>query len=163
MSYFVPPRDRDYNSAAVCRRGHVETTVIERRSEELPERCQQCGAPILTACPARIRGNPVGVIGLYDPPDFCGCGSPFPWASRRAIVYHIQNQLEEETDLAEGDRRRLEEQLSSLLDSETSVKQQTAALELFKRLAPKAWAAAAPAVQAILTTEIKRSLGLPIT
>jgi hypothetical protein len=79
-------------------------------------------------------------------------------------VYHIENQLEEQPDLAEGDRRNLLEQLHSLTETsgtEETERRQVWALSLLRRIAPRAWEAALPAVQAILTAEIRQKLGLP--
>jgi hypothetical protein len=104
-----------------------------------------------------------GYAGAWEPPDFChSCGSPFPWAPREAIVYHIENQLEEQDSLTEGDRRILLERLR-VLSPETAGDQpkQVAALQYLKKIAPKAWDAALPAIQALLTTEMRVKLGLP--
>src|SRR5438094_1853473 len=63
-----PELERDYNSAAVCRRGHAETMAIEFRDEETSKRCAICGAEVLTACEecgSRIRGNLAGMGGLH--------------------------------------------------------------------------------------------------
>jgi hypothetical protein len=38
---------------------------------------------------------------------------------------------------------------------------QVAALQYLKKIAPKAWDAALPAIQALLTTEMRVKLGLP--
>jgi hypothetical protein len=96
----------EYYSAAVCRRGHVETSVLELNAGMPARRCTECGAPILTECAechSRVRGTIEGYLGSYEPPDFCDvCACPYPWASRQAIVWHIENQLEED-ELPEGE------------------------------------------------------------
>src|SRR5438309_2241460 len=76
--------------------------------------CPDCGAVLLNHCPNCNRFlQPVAVYG--KPAPFClECGLPFPWASREEIVYHVQNQLDN-ADLAEGDRRALQEELNDLL------------------------------------------------
>lgn len=158
----------EYLSAAVCKRGHVESPALELARGNLAKRCQQCGARILSSCPscnAHIRGQVLGLIGPYDPPEFCAeCGSPYPWSSRQSIVYHIENTLDEESELTEGDRRVLQEQLAALRESPTTQsveKRQISALESLRDLAPKAWATAKPLVVSIATAEIKQKLGLP--
>jgi len=91
---------------------------------------------------------------------------PYPWASQGAIANHIENILDEHTDLPEGDRRALREQLKALREPATSAdieRRQLRALEALKRLAPKAWEVAQPLITAIATTEIKRQLGIPLT
>jgi hypothetical protein len=116
-----------------------------------------------SSCGSNIRGAVAGVFGReFEPHDFCGCGTPFPWASTTTIVYHIENQLEEEKNLSEGDRRHLTSQLQALLDVEPSSEpKKIAALQALKNLAPVAWKAALPALQSIATAEMKRALGLP--
>lgn len=79
-------------------------------------------------------------------------------------MYHIENQLEEQADLAEGDRRALVEQLQALTqtpDSDDVNRRQIRAVGALKKLAPRAWQAALPALQVILTAEAKRQLSLP--
>ena len=104
-----------------------------------------------------------GYTATYFPPAFCvECGTPFPWASRDAIVYHIENQLEEQDDLTEGDRRSLLGQLRALAGADAADQpKQVSALQLLRKLAPKAWDAALPAIQALLTAEMRIKLGLP--
>jgi hypothetical protein len=102
----------------------------------------------------------------FAPKDFCtNCATPLPWASREAVALHIENLLDGQPDLAEGDRRDLEERLTSLRETPAgnpgTEKRQIAALERLKAIAPKAWELAMPIVQAILTAEGKQKLGLP--
>lgn len=133
-------------------------------------RCGRCGAEILTACPScnsPLRGSYVGVAVVGGAPDnFCwSCGDPYPWATRQAIVYHIENLLAGDKTLAEGDRRALREQLASLNQTPSAGKgvehEQVAALKALRTLAPTIWNAAAPLVTALATAEMKRQLGLP--
>ena len=164
-----------YYGAAVCRRGHKITALIELAqgsTEPIPERCSQCGAKVLTACPScsgRIKGYPRTSMVIGGPEwkaaDFCDrYGSPFPWAGRESIALHVENLLDEEPDLLEGDRRVLEERLVSLRESPNdsgAQKRQLDALKLLQKLAPKAWELAAPVLQVVLTAEMKRAAGLP--
>ena len=79
-------------------------------------------------------------------------------------AYHLENLLDED-DLPEGDRRALVAQLASLrvpaAGDPAAEKRQVAALRLLQSVAPKAWALTAPIVQVILTAEMRRQLGLP--
>jgi hypothetical protein len=162
-----------YYQAAVCRRGHVIDSMMEpamTRSDPLPVKCDTCGAKVLTECPnctARIQGNSRSAAGMFvwEPAAFCHhCGHPYPWASHEAMAYHIENLLDED-DLAEGDRRALVQQLVSLRQSAAgdpvAEKRQVAALRMLQTVAPKAWALAAPVLQVILTAEMRRALNLP--
>lgn len=160
--YGRPPQPDRY-SAAVCRRGHPETSHIELRDEPIPPKCDECGAAILTACPscqASIRGGIPRVIGFhYDPPAFChACGSPFPWASEHAIVYDIENHLDEEPDLTEADRRELMKRLAELTDDQADGKRRAAALAFFRKTAPQVWGTVQPAIKVFLTTEVQGHL-----
>lgn len=88
-----------YGPAAVCRRGHVHSSDLRLSAPGKGQQCQDCGAPILTACPAcgaRILGElfVAGVITVssWTPADFCDqCGGPMPWASWKARVWHVAN------------------------------------------------------------------------
>lgn len=122
---------------------------------------------VLRECPTcrvALRGDDSLIATPWKPADFCwSCGMSLPWVSRRGIVYAIQNMLDEQ-QLVEGDRRQLEEQLGSLLEtpSEAAIeRRQQRALEMLRRLAPAAWEKAWPVAAAILTAEVKRQLGLP--
>jgi hypothetical protein len=81
------------------------------------------------------------------------------------MAMHVENLLDEQPDLPEGDRRALEEQLASLSDppggDPGTEKRQIAALQRLKAIAPKAWELALPIIQTILTAEGKRQMGLP--
>ena len=122
----------------------------------------------MRACPTCGARFPVHVVEWMRPQElveFCGdCSSPYPWASRQAIVHHIQNQLEEQPNLSEGDRRALHEQLDVLTETPGSsdvTRRQIRALTALKEMAPVAWQAAQPAIRDIIEAEVKRRLGLP--
>ncbi len=164
--------DEGHYQAAVCMRGHVIDPMIEPRmtqSEPLPLHCGKCGKKVLTECThctTRIQGMARGVIAVpWHPADFCRhCARPYPWASQEAMAYHVENLLDED-NLPDGDRRALEAQLVSLRTPAAGdpavEKRQVAALRLLKTAAPKAWELAGPVLQVILTAEMRRQLGLP--
>jgi hypothetical protein len=78
----------DYMAAAVCRDGHPISDDVT--SHPPSERCDQCGADVLTACPncgQSIRGYyripGASYAAAYMAPESChNCGSPYPWAER---------------------------------------------------------------------------------
>lgn len=77
-----------------------------------------------------------------------------------------ENQLDEQPDLAEGDRRALLEQLQALKESPAwadVTRRQVRALEALKKAAPTAWQVVLPVAQTLLTAEAKRQLGLPLS
>lgn len=149
----------EYYTAAVCStRGHVETSILELKESPILEHCEHCGAPIITSCPScskPIRGSRSGMFGgSYKPPNFCGCGSPFPWASDEAMAYHIENLLAAD-DLPNAERRDLDKQLRVLLDRGEEPKKRAAALKAFMAVAPKAYGLAEVALRAYITTDIQ--------
>ena len=136
-----------YVPAAVCRRGHVATS--DATLIEFGERCSDCGARILTQCPAcdhRIRGDykTPGVIsagGSYDPPKFCdNCGAPFPWVGRQERIWELQNLLDEDEALDEATRLWVEEQLQAVIASDpTDEKEQKRLWNGIAQHAPRLW------------------------
>lgn len=152
-------------SAAICRRGHWATTILEGHASVDP-RCTKCGAPVITNCPncqARLLGAHPGVISSGSKPDkFCSqCGSPFPWADRTDLILQLRNQLEFEPGLDNADRLELIEQIAVLSGPEQDGKKRVRAGERVKQLAPKGWAVAQPILQTLLTAELRKQLGLP--
>lgn len=100
-----------YRGAAYCRRGHPEETGLSPQDWGVAATsCPICGAPVISACPncgLRIRGKfqkPNTMVAQIDRPDFCDeCGSAFPWASRQARIYELENLLDQE-EIDEADR-----------------------------------------------------------
>lgn len=160
----------EYMPAAVCRRGHVD--VIDASLKAPSSHCSTCGAEVLTGCSScghRIRGRyrVPGVIGggSYSPPSFCdGCGSPFPWAGRKARVYQLQNLLDEE-ELDSAAELVVREQLQALLDPDLDDADQARRWKRVKAAAPGFLdrAATQPIVQSLLSAWLKQELHLPPT
>jgi hypothetical protein len=156
-----------YKQAAICKRGHVATSNIERA--QVSERCVECGAPILTQCPAcnfRIRGYysiPNVVHGSYDKPNFCdGCGAALPWVDRKGRIYELQNRLDDE-DLDPATELIVREQLEALTDPDLTEVDQVKRWQRIKSAAPEFLmkAATSPIVTTLVTAEAKKQLGLP--
>ena len=77
-----------YDTAIVCRSGHVINDRSQTRPQFNKKFCDKCGAPAIgrcDACGAAIRGDyiadGVAVLGFAPmAPDFCdNCGAPYPW------------------------------------------------------------------------------------
>lgn len=124
--------------------------------------CSDCGAVLLNHCPNCNRFlQPVALAGRPAP--FClECGLPLPWASRQEIVFHVQNQLDN-SDLAEGDRRALHDELNDLLqapDTQETQKRQVKVLVKLQQGWPAAWRTIAPIVDPLITAWMKAQMGL---
>jgi len=160
-----------YKGAAVCRRGHVETSFLNPAdtNRAIPENCPKCGARVLTACPhcdLRIRGDRFvpGVIGVtsYKPPSFCDdCGSALPWATREERIYELENLLDEE-DIDEAARVVIQDALRRLQSSEFNERDEKQAWQIIKNQAGRA-ITSGPVVRVIeglVSAKIRHDLGL---
>jgi hypothetical protein len=157
-----------YGLAAVCRRGHVASSDL-RISRASGPRCVDCGAALLTNCPAcskPVRGEyfVAGVISVssWSPNDFCDqCGAAFPWASLQARVWALENLLEE-SDLDEANRLRVRKLLAEVanegedFDVDREKKVWSRIRALWPGVSDKAWSIAGP----LITAEAKRQMGL---
>jgi hypothetical protein len=161
-------RQTRYEPAAICRRGHVETTDI--RNSEVPKRCPECGAEVLTACPScghRIRGyrsvpGVVDLTGQYARPDFCDeCSTPFPWVTRQGRIYELMNLLDQE-DLDAATELEVREQLEALADSEIDDAEAKRRWQRVKKGAPGLWekSGARNILETVVSAAIKGGLGL---
>jgi hypothetical protein len=154
---------------AICSRGHIageweampdkrEKVFCELCGGQIMARCSNCGAPTL--------GWSQGyALVQRSSSDFCQkCGAAYPWASRQSIVNDIENRLERDRTLSDGDRRSLRESLASLLKSPKTrevEKEQAGALRKLRDAAPKVWDAIQPTVGSVATSFIKQALNLP--
>jgi hypothetical protein len=155
----------DYYSATVCRRGHVQSSILELMDERPPQRCTKCGAAVLTSCPVcgyRIRGSSAGGFGEYHPPDFCDqCGSPMPWASRQARLYELENVLMETPDLTELDKLTISEQIEALTSIDPDDEEaQVERWQRIRRVTPALVESGRAILVTITTAAIQKQLGL---
>ncbi len=167
-----------YYPALVCRRGHVETWMYEpdkatypmvhEPDHEYPKMCADCGSLLLSACPAcgaRIRGAARGWLSPQQVlSDFCDvCGTPYPWASRQARIYQLEDLLDEDPEIDEAVRLRVRAQLRDLAgdqgDDEAGEREQWVRV---KQMWPGVAQAGLSVLTTVLTAEMKRALGLPL-
>lgn len=160
----------EYYSAAVCPRGHVADSALDLRQSPLDPHCGTCGKEVLLACPScgnRIRGAYVGVVAPYEPREFCThCGEPFPWASQQALVFAIENKLDDDADLTEADKRILRKRLEELQElpmDRSKEKTHVEVLNFFRERAPQAFQMAMPYVMPLATAWMRKEMGLPPT
>lgn len=156
-----------YMTAAICRRGHVETSDISLQSE-VPDRCITCGSTVITECGAcshRIRGlylveSMWGTSGTFSKPSFCDkCGAPHPWADRQARIYELQNILDEH-DLDEGNRLAVREQLEALINPDLDEQDQIERWSRIRKLAPAFMTSGQKIAESVMTAAIKAQMGL---
>ena len=151
-----------YRAATVCSNGHPQDALQTSRPTGDLGRCGQCGGKVLAwcqTCGIRIRGV-ISPNEPYTPPAFCDeCGAPHPWANREALVGELQNLLEEQTATPE-DLRQIGEDLDRLRDPGLSEHEQVKIAERVKRTVPDLIRVGTPILQAVLTAEAKRKLGL---
>jgi hypothetical protein len=140
--------------------------VLEVADGPVAARCSTCGAAVLTACPAcgaQIRGSVPGVIGFaYTPRDFChGCGTPYPWASRQARLYELENVLEENDNLSDADALTVREQLEALRDNpDEDEAEQVKRWQRIKKVAPSLTDAGSKIFVSVTTAAIQKHMGL---
>lgn len=166
--YQVQRPDRDgYRPAAVCRRGHIRTTDMVLNPVVEPM-CVTCGAPVLTACAScgfRIRGrfHVEGVVGLRSKsqaPDFCDqCGAPHPWAGRQALIYQLQNLLDDE-GLSKADELIVRENLKVLVNADLDEDDQTRRWQKVVKLAPGLMKSGREILVSVVTEATMKALGL---
>jgi hypothetical protein len=100
-----------YDTAQVCRRGHVINNSAHRYSAHNRRFCPKCGQPTMMACEhchtgiqGEYHGNVIS-LGGEEPtaPAYChNCGKPYPWtAERLEAAQALAAELE---NLDDGDR-----------------------------------------------------------
>ena len=111
-----------YETAVVCRNGHVVTSGRETSPELAAPHCPQCGMPTVSACAgcgASIRGDYIvsGVIGswsVYHPPGYCHhCGVPYPWT--QAATEAWRKMAQDAEGLTDDEKQKLAASIDDLI------------------------------------------------
>lgn len=111
--------DAEYFCAAICENGHVASSCLDNPKCE--ERfCKECGAPIITECPAcgkPIRGHFNDLNSLmrkYQVPKYCVyCGAPYPWTK---FALDATNELiAEDENLSKDEKNLLSQSLPDVM------------------------------------------------
>ena len=128
-----------YDTAQICRNGHVITSSATGYPQHRKDFCPKCGAPTITTC------EPCGVSiqGAYHVPGFVdddieapahchACGKPYPWT---ASAIDAARELADELEGLNAEER---ESLKGTLDDLVRDSARTPVASLrFKKLAAK--------------------------
>jgi hypothetical protein len=165
-------RERGYQAATVCRRGHPQqTTLTVPPDPESLGFCPDCGAEILARClncGIRIRGelHIPGQVWLeenFAPRKFCdSCGEPYPWATRQDRIYQLENILDQQ-DIDDTDKLLVREELERLRVEGPTLEPdaQAAIWRRIKQRAPGLVTGAAWQIgQSLLTAYVQQKAGL---
>src|SRR5579862_2867577 len=101
-----------YDTAQICRAGHVINTMATRFPAHNQPYCDKCGEATMTTCglcKAPIRGSYLAPGFLtssnYPAPAFCyQCGGPYPWTERRL---RAARELAEEAEGLDDDEKEM--------------------------------------------------------
>jgi len=117
-----------YDSARICKNGHLINQHIQLHPETNPDFCNECGQPTFTIClhcknpiqgcrhterervtsfnqltnEARKRTDLFCQQEFYKIPSYCNqCGQPFPWIEARLKAAKLLIEEDEQLDIAE--------------------------------------------------------------
>jgi len=110
-----------YDTAQVCRNGHVITSHYNNCPSHRQEFCDQCGESTLTKCEncgTGIRGNydvhGVATASPYVTPSFChACGRAYPWTTQKLQV--AKELVDELESLDQAEKQALKQSLDDLV------------------------------------------------
>ena len=151
-----------YDTAQVCRRGHVITGYHDKYPQLRQKFCDTCGEATITKCEVcgtAIRGgyhSDVPILGAsYDtPPDYChNCGKPYPWTELK--LQAAQELIGELDGLDDADRKLLKQSLDDLMAD--GPKTEVASLR-FKRIMKKVGKESYEAVKTVVTDLVSESI-----
>ena len=152
-----------YDTAQVCRNGHVRNPGIHNSPQSTERYCSDCGAATVTQCEhchQSIRGTLQGVVsfGLAEAPSFChGCGRPYPWTEQ--ALEAARTLISEEMQLEPADQASLVAAVDELVRD--TPKTQVAAMtyrRLVKRAAAGTGEVLKEALKSIIAEGAKRAL-----
>jgi hypothetical protein len=112
--------DSWYDTAQICKNGHLVTKYYESSPARDEKFCSKCGAETITKClhcDAKIRGiyHVPGVcgIGSYEVPLYCySCGEAYPWTEEKIKAI---KEFSDETDLSSEDKKIIEDNVRSIV------------------------------------------------
>lgn len=155
-----------YETAQICKNGHVITSAYNNHPEFRQAHCQKCGEATVTQCgscgqPIRGRYEVPEVIcigGSYNAPGYCyACGKPFPWTLMKLEA--AKELVAEMDELDEGEREILKKSLDDLVQD--SPKTEVASLrfkKVMKKVGGETYDTVKNVVTDLVSETIKKSL-----
>ena len=146
-------RESWYDSAQICRNGHVINAAATSFPEMNATFCDRCGARAVSVCPvcrAPIRGeyHISGTLSLapFSAPAYCSsCGQPFPWTEERIeAALALADEMEH---LSPRERELLKQSIEDIV---RDTPRSPTAITRFKRLVARAGRGAAESLREIL-------------
>jgi len=140
-----------YDTAQICRNGHVITESLNDFPNHGKKFCGNCGAETITSCTncgQPIRGHLRGVVVMaFDipAPKYCdGCGNPYPWTES---AISAAAEMAHELGLTEEDSATLNASIPDLI---TESPKTEIAVARYKRIIGKTGVEGARAMQRLL-------------
>jgi hypothetical protein len=158
-----------YDTAQICRNGHVITSNYNDYPAHRQNHCDKCGAATITKCEScgtDIRGEyevpGVAFVGAgITAAGFChACGKPYPWTV--AKLQAAKELVGELDDLDAGERESLKITLDDLVKD--TPKTEVASIrfkKLMKKVGKESYEAVKTVVTDLVSESIKKSLFSP--
>lgn len=143
-----------YDTAEICKNGHVITNMAGSSPQFRKKFCDKCGAGTITQCQecaTEIQGyyHVEGVLSFSDDyvaPAFCfNCGKPYPWTE---VSLQAAKDLAQELDELSADERKI--LVASLDDLIRETPKTMLATTRFKKIVAKVGLEAAQGFKSIL-------------
>lgn len=107
-----------YDTALICRNGHIVNDAMEFVPADNKKFCSKCGVAAMSACPScsaaiqGLRRDGSSTHGLFTAPGYCReCGEAFPWTKAQL---NSLSQLLAMTDATAEDQAALRDSLPSI-------------------------------------------------
>jgi hypothetical protein len=152
--------DSWYDTAQICRNGHLVSEFAVSQPQGLKKFCDSCGAPTISSCqschtPIRGHYHVPGVIGFFgfSAPSFChNCGKEYPWME--ATLEAAKELSDELDDLSPEEKETLKKSIDDIV---RDTPRTTLAATRFKKLIGKAGKGAAEGFKDILVDVLSES------
>lgn len=155
-----------FDTALICKNGHVITDGLKMYPELRTKFCRKCGEATISQCPkcgTDIRGryNVPGLLDYLSPaPAHCHeCGAAYPWTTSRLEA--LTQIAKEAKGLNEKEREELKASIDELVKGGT--KTELAALrfkKLIKKTSDETWETMKSILTQVLAEAAKKALGL---